>query len=71
MKLISMVAFVLQVVNSDRPCDRGKMLDEIGNYAEFLKQPLKLEMFIPCNDEGNVLKELIYSDQVHIYLNYH
>lgn len=26
-------------------------------YAQFLKQPLKLEMFIPCDDEGNVLEE--------------
>lgn len=50
-----MVDFVLQVVNADRPCDRGKMLDEIGSYAEFLKQPLKLEMFVPCDEEGNVI----------------
>jgi len=61
MKLISMTDFVLSVVNADRPCDRGKMLDEIGLYAEFLKQPLKLEMFVPCDDEGNVLEEPIYT----------
>lgn len=24
------------------------------NYAKFLKQPLKLGMFVPCDDEGNV-----------------
>jgi hypothetical protein len=30
--------------------------DKIRNYATFLKQPLKLEMFVPCDDEGNVLE---------------
>ena len=29
----------------------------IENYAKFLKQPLKLEMFVPCDDSGNVLEE--------------
>ena len=27
------------------------------SYADFLKQPLKLEMFIPCDENGNVLSE--------------
>ena len=26
------------------------------NYAKFLKQPLELWMFVPCDDDGNVLK---------------
>lgn len=54
-----MTDFVLQVVNADRPCDRGKMLDEIANYAKFLKQPLTLEMFVPCDDDGNILRNPI------------
>ena len=29
----------------------------IKKYAEFLKQPLKLEMFVPCDENGNVLPE--------------
>lgn len=29
----------------------------IYNYAKFLKQPLKLEMFVPCDENGNVLEE--------------
>ena len=33
------------------------ILEKIRNYANFLKQPLKLEMFIPCDDEGNFFKE--------------
>ena len=27
------------------------------NYDNFLEQPLKLEMFVPCDDEGDVLEE--------------
>ena len=27
------------------------------NYDNFLEQPLKLEMFVPCDEEGNVLEE--------------
>lgn len=29
----------------------------IEAYDDFLEQPLKLEMFFPCDDDGNVLKE--------------
>ena len=32
-------------------------LSWIYNYATFLKQPLKLEMFVPCDDNGDILKE--------------
>ena len=27
------------------------------NYDDFLEQPLKLEMFVPCDEDGNVLEE--------------
>lgn len=47
MKLISMTEYVLQNYNYPK----------VKNYAEFLKQPLKLEMFVPVDDEGNVLDE--------------
>ena len=52
MKLISMVNFVLQQDITDI-----KQRDSIVKYANFLRQPLKLEMFINCDDDGNVLKE--------------
>lgn len=55
--LISMTSFVKKVLNEDRPCDRGAILDEIGNYAEFLSQPLTLRMFVPCDENGNVLTD--------------
>ena len=29
-------------------------LSWIYNYATFIKQPLKLEMFVPCDEDGNV-----------------
>lgn len=52
MKLISMVNFVLQQDITDI-----KQRNSIVKYANFLRQPLKLEMFINCDDDGNVLKE--------------
>lgn len=29
----------------------------VGEYAKFISQPLKLEMFVPCDKDGNVLEE--------------
>lgn len=53
MKLISMTDFVIQ--------QRSElMFKELGKacckYADFLKQPLRLEMFVPCDENGNVLE---------------
>ena len=61
---IPMTDFVLQI-DKLRPCDLGQdfsswnlsKLITIKNYAKFIKQPLKLEMFVPCDDEGNILEE--------------
>lgn len=61
-KLISMTDYVIKKVNENRPCDRGAILQEISDYAKFIKQPLTLGMFIPCDDEGNVLNEM-YSEK--------
>ena len=58
MQLISMTDFFLEQ-NYDGNSTQ-KYLNElqlIHNYANFLKQPLKLEMFVTCDDEGNVLEE--------------
>lgn len=66
MKLISMTDFVLEqekkwnyestgIENSIR-----KYKDVVFSqykYANFLKQPLKLEMFVPCDADGNVLEK--------------
>lgn len=29
----------------------------VTNYTHFLKQPLKLEYFVPCDEEGNILRK--------------
>ena len=52
MKLISMTSFVLQ-----RDITDIKQRDSIVKYVNFLEQPLKLEMFVPCDEDGNVLEE--------------
>ena len=65
MKLISMVNFILQF---DKPVgyleDQSDFLhcqvDYMGkamSYAKLLKKPLKLEMFVPCDEDGDILEE--------------
>ena len=57
--LIPMTDFVLEQLNEQN--SRTKPMREVFNslekYAKFLKQPLKLEMFVPWDDDGNVLAE--------------
>jgi len=45
--LISMVDYVLQ--------DESMSSSNIINYAKFLKQPLELWMFVPCDEDMSVL----------------
>ena len=37
-------------------------LESIKNYAKFLSQKPEKWMFVPCDDEGNVLEEPIYHE---------
>jgi len=64
MKLISMTDFVLEIEKEDYQVVAWKTkitaIDRIFSYANFLKQPLKLEMFVPCDEDGNVLEEPKY-----------
>lgn len=55
MKLISMTDFVLE--NAKQPYVEGTKYIDLVNYAKFLKQPLKLEMFVPCDEEGDILEK--------------
>ena len=57
MKLISMISFVLQQANYTDVSNISEKYATIWNYANFLKQLLKLEMFVPCDENGNVLEE--------------
>jgi hypothetical protein len=67
MKLIPMTDFVLNNKNKYY----NDFYREVNYYANFLKQPLKLEMFVPCNEDGEILnpeyvggKEVIYDSSV-------
>lgn len=55
MKLISMTDFVLEQAKKDLSAETTA--NNCISYAQFLKQPLKLEMFVTCDDEGNILEE--------------
>jgi hypothetical protein len=68
-KLISMIEFVLEqdkLILKLSPSRSGitqydeftsLKLDRITNYANFLKRPLELGMFVPCDLKGNVMKK--------------
>lgn len=57
--LIPMTDFVLE--QSKKYFDGHISLDQYqkitNDYANFLKQPLALCMFVPCDDDGNVIKD--------------
>jgi len=60
MKLIGMTDFVLDQelkLRNNFNYDNRDALVKIFNYANFLKQPLELWMFVPCDEDGNVLEE--------------
>lgn len=59
MKLVSMVDYVLQLqeLTMQTYIFMSERHQRIFNYAKFLKQPLKLEMFVPCNDDGEPLEK--------------
>jgi len=55
MKLIKMVDFVL---DTKQNLEIGKdFIEVVCNYANFLKQPLKLEMFVPCDKNNEIIIE--------------
>jgi len=72
MKLISMTDFVLEQKeiwnnsnNSDLN-DTGRCIRRTAKYANFLKQPLEIWMFVPCDEEGGFFEEPIcYVDWVY------
>ena len=60
--LIPMTDFVNNVGNMENYPSHENALSWIYNYATFLKLPLKLEMFVPCDEDGNVLEEPIFHE---------
>ena len=67
-RLKSMVDFVLNQKQSESFNEKTFInealisLENIRNYTNFLKQPLKLEMFVPCDEDGNVISKF-YSEK--------
>ncbi len=60
MKYPTMTEFVLDQEKRFEANKEGwavDYIDSIFRYASFIKQPLKNEMFVPCDKEGNVLEE--------------
>lgn len=49
-----MTDFVLSILNNISPNNFVKGVESIRAYAEFLKQPLTLGMFVPCDEDGNL-----------------
>ena len=77
MKLISMTDFVLEQSKKIMNCELTHLEShhKIVDYANFLKQPLKLEMFVPCDEDGNILEDVTgqgmipyYVEKVHRFL---
>ena len=59
-RLKSMTDFVLQ--NSKEPYVEGTKYKDIVSYANFLKKPLKLGYFIPCDENDLPLEEPSFID---------
>jgi len=55
MKLISMTDFVIEQNKIKQSTSEFK--ESIINYYKFLKKPITLGMFVPCDLEGNVLRK--------------
>ena len=67
MKLISMTDFVLQEQKGGQQVNSittqlHRELKNIKKYAKFLKQEIKLEMLIPCDENGEILERPIFED---------
>ncbi|MFV0205317.1 hypothetical protein [Empedobacter falsenii] len=61
MKLISMTDFVLEQTELLYEKNQSKLIHRVVNYAQFLKQPSKLGMFVPCDDAGNIVQSISFT----------
>lgn len=67
-----MIDFVLDfLLESERPLSvtyhDSEKVSIIEKYANFLKQPLELGMFVPCDEQNNVLKFEEYQGYVILF----
>lgn len=56
LKLVPMIDFVIEYYSHEGYADLHT-LNLMNNYAKFLRMPLSLDMFVPVDRSGNVLKE--------------
>lgn len=73
-KLISMTDFVLEqsklkTNNTELEIGFMKSADAMYKYAHFLKQPLKLSMFIPCDFYDTPLQETFFDENAIHYMS--
>ena len=71
-KLISMCDFVLEQGNPSNT--DSQFTDKVMYYAKFLKQPLELQMFVPCDENNDQITQRHYQyfdndDEYNGYLN--
>ena len=69
MKLILMTDFVFGQ-KERKDIDLAQRFINSFNYANFLKQPLTLEMFIPCDENGDVLEKEPNEDELCKFCDY-
>ena len=67
MKLISMTDFVLQEQKGGQQVNSitsqlHYRLRCIKKYAEFLKQEIKIEMLVPCDENGEILERPVFQE---------
>ncbi|WP_144283885.1 hypothetical protein [Chryseobacterium echinoideorum] len=55
-RLIPMTDFVIEYYSNEGYADLHT-LNLMNNYAKFLRMPLCLEMFVPVDEKGSILKE--------------
>lgn len=55
-RLIPMTSFVIDYYSHEGYADL-QTLQLMKNYANFLRQPLSLKMFVPIDSDGEIMKE--------------
>ncbi|MFV0189095.1 hypothetical protein OBK29_04070 [Empedobacter falsenii] len=56
-----MTDFVLEQTELLYEKNQSKLIHRVVNYAQFLKQPSKLGMFVPCDDAGNIVQSISFT----------
>ena len=68
-QLIKMSDYVLEQIEKLKNSEINilQFRNNIEAYANFLKKPLTIGMFVACDDEGNVLEDIIGNGMIHNY----